>query len=457
MPINGSFASMSKRGFQSQTAAPNPGATYYYFDALNTKGYNTSPGAAGTNSYGRLLNINYNMYWYGTGAGDTGSNRRPFVVKTDYTGAITEYKTWDIANYFTKGVCYDSSGNQHVLFTYAPGSTTNPVFRLLKFDSTGTLLLAKSFTFPGSSSIDAATFGMCIDSSDNLYVGTIYGVNLVATKIDCSTYTVQWCNGGMSMVSVGSQIPSTFKILIDSSNNVYLSGKYYGGSPTPFDFIAIMSLDSSGTLRWAKAYTNTYNSGTVDSAVDTSGNLYTRFGPAILKHDSSGTLAWSKTVSGAYISLNSLGNIVSTSVGGSTSYVNYAINSLGAGVSSTTWTISSGAISPINSSSDGSNFYVQSILSNGLGGTTYSVIKSTPNGTSLAGSNSLSFSQTLNNGTTNSWSTTISTTTGGVPTTSNVSYSVSTGTSITTFTLTVATISMTVGATVPVMYSHQLT
>ena len=97
------------------------------------------------------------------------------------------------------------------------------------------------------------------------------------------------------------------------------------------------------------------------------------------------------------------------------------------------------------------------ILTNGLGGSTFCTIKSKPNGTALVGSNTITFSQTLNNGTTNSWSTTISTSTNAVPTTSNVTYSSTTGTSISSFTLTVTTISMAVGATVPVMYTKQLT
>jgi len=432
-----------------------PGTSYYYFNAVNSKGYNTSGG--GTSQLGRLTNINSSMYLYNTGKGATGSNVRPYVIKTDNTGAISEYKLWDLASYFVKGVCFDSSGNQHVLFSYSSSFSPNPIFRLLKFDTTNTLVSSKSFTFPGGSTVSVATFGMAIDSSDNLYIGTIYTTKLSVTKVDCATYTVQWSTSGMNMLTVGNQVPSTFKVLIDSSNNIYVSGKYYGGSPTQFDYIAIMSLDSSGSLRWAKSYVNTYNSGTVDSALDGTGNLYTRFGPAILKHDTSGTLVWSKTCAGAYISMNSLGNIVSTSVGGSSDYIQYTFNQAGNGVSSTTWTFGTGAITPINNATDSSNTYVLATLSNGLGSSTYCTIKSSPNGTTLVGPNSITFSQTLDNGTTSSWSSTISTTAGGVPSTSNVSYGVTSGTTLTTLTLSVATITQTVAATVPVMYAQQLT
>lgn len=449
MPVISTYASASVRGFSNNNAQ----SRYYYFNALNTKG-NLST-LIGTAGYGGLTDINSNMYWYSTGPGSTGANRRPFVVQTDYTGALLDYKLWDLASYNIKGVCYDSAGNQHVLFGYNPGSSNTPIFRLLKFDTSNNLVLSKSFTFPAGSSITGATFGMVIDSSDNLYVGTIYTTNVAVTKIDCSSYTVQWCSAGLSMIAVGNQVQRTFKIFIDSSNNIYVSGGYYGVSPT-YSYVGIMSLTSAGAWIWDKSYRDTYPSGNVDSCIDSSGNLYNRFGTAILKHTSVGVLTWTKTVTGNYIAVNGLGNVVSTSGGGS-SYTIRTITDAGVGVSTTTWAVSTGTINPIYTMSNGSNLYVLAILNNGTtGAETFCTLKLAPNGTGLAGSNSIAFNQTLDNSTTNSWSTTLTTTASVAPSPTDVSFTVSSVGSISSLAITVATITQSVGATVPVMYNTQL-
>jgi hypothetical protein len=437
---------MSKRGFSSN-GVTNTSATYYYFNAVNTKGNNVISGSA---TYGNLTNINSNMYWYCTGSGSTGSNVRPYVIQTDYAGEIISYKLWNLANYAIKGVCYDSSGNQHVLFSFV--SSTTIAFRLLKFDTSNNLVLSKSFTFSGGSGTSYATFGMVIDSSDNLYVGTIYATNIAVTKIDCASYTVQWCSAGLSMITAGNQIQSTFKIFIDSSNNIYVSGRYYGGTPVA-DYVGILSLTSAGAWRWDHSYKG---GGFVDSCIDSSGNLYNRFGSAILKHTSAGVLSWSKTVTGNYITINSLGNVVTTSIGGS-SYTIQTISDAGAGISSTTWTVSTGTINPINTASSTTNLYVLAILNNGsTGAETFCTLKSAPNGTSLAGPNSIVFSQTLDNSTTNNWSTTLTTTTNSAPSPSDVSFTVSSVGSVNSLTVTVANITQALGSTVPTMYTKQL-
>ena len=126
------------------------------------------------------------------------------------------------------------------------------------------------------------------------------------TSVDSSgTITGQWKIGNDT---AGQSRP--YDIVIDSSDNVYITGAIYDPSSTSYPHGMIVKLNSSGALQWSKIFGN--NEGSVHYEVnysvdvDSSGNVYTVgytqtasspvaiYQPYIIKYNASGTVQWSK-------------------------------------------------------------------------------------------------------------------------------------------------------------------
>ncbi len=195
----------------------------------------------------------------------------------------------------------DSKGNAYVTGrSYDENSRYDYV--TVKYNTAGQLQWVARYDGSGDSDIP---FKICVDESDNIYVtGTSFGEtagDFVTIKYDASG-EVKWI-ARYDGPDSGYDNPSA--IVVDKSANVYVTGGSFGNN-TSNDF-ATVKYDSSGVEQWAVRYNSSsddYDS-PVDMGLDAAGNVYvtgatygaeTNF--ITLKYNSSGVEQWHRVYDG---------------------------------------------------------------------------------------------------------------------------------------------------------------
>ena len=235
-----------------------------------------------------------------------------------------------------KFVKTDSSGNIYIVGNNLTGTAS---FLISKYNSDGSFLWTSSIVpqyFGQGTATTALAFNFTIDSSNNLYVvGSISGSSVAGcvVKIDSSGNTT-WFR--TLYPSFGSGFTGLIKsVAVDSSGNVYLGGESNGtiglifitrldstgatigntfyssydtltsavvcpnGNISFLSGTRIITINSGGTIQWARSVTNTGSSAAVLS-VDSSSNLYGALeGGLFFKIDSSGTVVWQRQYGGS--------------------------------------------------------------------------------------------------------------------------------------------------------------
>lgn len=214
------------------------------------------------------------------------------------------YVTDFVAVSNTSNSAVDSTGALIIVdnSVYVSGEV-QPVY-VLKYDSAGSLIWQKKLTANNGDGLYGIS--LVVDSSDNIYVSSYRsgssGVQTYVSKLNSSgtfisetrIYNPSWTNS------------SQFGLSIDSSNNIYLTGRSYGGATQNWN-ACTTKLNSSLVIQWTKEqYTN---SSVVEyaqcSVVDSSGNVYvvgqsdaasTTAKLTIVKYNSSGTVSWSRII-----------------------------------------------------------------------------------------------------------------------------------------------------------------
>jgi hypothetical protein len=261
-----------------------------------------------------------------SGAYATGWNA--FIVKYDASGTIQWAKSASSGSYWSNflGVATDSAGNAYAVGTiYKNGSYTfgdislsgpcssgmnpfNPV--IVKYDPSGKVLWARTVdSVTGGDGYSASQFtGIRIDSSGDLcVVGWIYGTrsytfgtktvtggyeggdnpfNALLLKLDSSSGDAIWAK------SVGSGAPNYSKfsaLAIDSSDDIYVSGRQYGNGTFAYGSVKvsesgayasgtnalIAKYDAAGNAIWARTVVAGPNASTFeDIGVDGPGGVY---------------------------------------------------------------------------------------------------------------------------------------------------------------------------------------
>jgi hypothetical protein len=233
-----------------------------------------------------------------------------FVAKLDSSGNFIWAKSMGGTGYeIGQSIAINSSGDVYTTGRYQltvdfdPGtgisnltSAGDTDIFVSKLDSSGNFVWAKSMGDTGSDSGGS----IAIDSSGNIYTtGRFAGTtdfdpgtgssnltsagdyDIFVSKLDGSGNFV-WTKsmGGANSDSGGS-------IAIDSSGNIYTTGRFAGTAdfdPGPgtssltsagSDDIFISKLNSSGNFVWAKRMGGTMSDSTFDLAIDSGGNIYT--------------------------------------------------------------------------------------------------------------------------------------------------------------------------------------
>lgn len=328
MPIVSNFASLSKNGFSSGGGIL-PSQTDW-LSVFDTK--------ANTNTLGEVKVINSIPYIFGNGATSVGTNR-PYNASLDViTGSNTSYKIFADASSFSaqsdlNDIVIDSSSNKHVIFQ----SVSSTDVSIAKYNSSGTFVLGKTITSVGG--IGNAV-KMAIDASNNIYILSVTGNSGVfITKLDAATYTIAWTKfydfgGTYSFNSAGGGVG---KLLIDTSNNVYLILGTTSSGGANF----VVKINSAGTVVWSKVTMYTTEGMVRKSCLDNNDNFYmllTKSVPSIVnvlvKLNSSGTKVYEYTLSTSsisylYMNINTNGNLILSSSVSNSTITNTDILSIG--------------------------------------------------------------------------------------------------------------------------------
>jgi hypothetical protein len=183
-----------------------------------------------------------------------------------YYGEV--YQPANIAN----SIATDYDANVYVTgYSYFNG--TGYDYTTIKYDSSGVQQWIVHFAHLAN---DYA-YRIAVDNSENVYVtGYIYGDtsfnNDIATIKYNSAGIQQWVATYNGPVNEGD---SATAITVDSYGNVYVTGTSYGGPSTGYDYITI-KYNSSGIQQWAARYNGNGNLTDIPHsiAVDSMGNVY---------------------------------------------------------------------------------------------------------------------------------------------------------------------------------------
>ena len=205
-----------------------------------------------------------------------------------------------ISTEYGHGVTHDSSGNVYLAgYTGSSGQGSNEIL-VAKYNSSGTIQWQRTL---GDTSTDKG-YSIALDSSDNIYVvGPSYNASI--GKYD--GLIVKYNNSGdlqwqRRLSSSNTDILSG--VGVDSSDNIYVSGRTNGAGQGSYDFL-IAKYNSSGTIQWQRTLGGSNNDIDEENTieVDSSGNVYVggytnssggngQSNMLLAKYNSSGTLQW---------------------------------------------------------------------------------------------------------------------------------------------------------------------
>ena len=239
-------------------------------DVLIAK-YNTS----GTLQWQRTLGDTNGNYGYRVAVdssgnvfivGETGvegqENFRALIAKYDSSGTIQWQRTLGgDTNDTGYGVAVDSSGN-----VYMSGGGSGGVL-IAKYNTSGTLQWQRTLSGGG--------FGtdVAVDSSGNVYVTSSTSsqgagsFDTILAKYSTSG-TLQW-----QRILGGASIDRVYGIAVDSSGNVYITGET-DSQGAGSDDVLIAKYNTSGALQWQRTLGGGGGEVGYGVAVDSSGNVY---------------------------------------------------------------------------------------------------------------------------------------------------------------------------------------
>jgi len=200
-------------------------------------------------------------------------------------------------------VAVDSAGNAYIAgYTLSGGAGANEGV-LAKYLPDGSIAWQR---FLGGTNDDILR-SITVDSSDNVYVSGRTksvdpgNVDFLLAKYN-SSGTIQW-----QRILQGGSADDANSVKVDSSGNVYIGGQTQSTGAGQIDFL-LAKYNSSGTIQWQKVLGSSREELLYGIAFDTSDNVYVvgsgNSGPGALesvlaKYNSSGTIQWQRKLGGS--------------------------------------------------------------------------------------------------------------------------------------------------------------
>ena len=268
----------------------------------------TDPTNSGGIPYGTAVDSSGNVYLAVSSSTGTPSGR---ILVSKYNNlGVLQWQIYIASPYFAAfisgpGLTVDSSGNVYVAGCIYNVSAQQQQF-IAKYNSTGTIQWQRSLT-DAYTTHSARNVAVAVDSSGNVCVCG-YGLNASNQSVGSivqynSAGTLQWQR---TLLDAGTvHATQLLAITVDSSNNIYVSGRGRNSSNLSIQIIA--KYNSTGTIQWQRTLTDAYSTpggGCYGIAVDSSANVYVcGYGlnasnqtvQSISKWDTSGNLLWQRT------------------------------------------------------------------------------------------------------------------------------------------------------------------
>lgn len=219
------------------------------------------------------------------------------VIKYDTSGTFAWQRVSTVATgYFTVySIAADSSNNIYLTGCTDPTNGTLAKLFVIKYDSTGALQWSRQLK-TSASSIDIG-YEIAVSSAGNCYItGVMNAAYSIIAKYDTNG-AIQW----QRTFGSGQNVHS-YALCIDSSENVYITGRTTPSTPTT-SVLFIAKYNSSGVIQWQNRLDNA-STADIGLGIATKGtNLYiaaqlkagttatiTASTPAVIVLDTAGTI-----------------------------------------------------------------------------------------------------------------------------------------------------------------------
>jgi hypothetical protein len=218
---------------------------------------------------------------------------------------------------YTSAIAVDGSGNVYVTGG-SHGSATYHDYATIKYYPYGDTAWVRRYNGPGDSS--DYTSSIVVDDSNNVYVtGYSYGSETYTDYATIKYYPYGDTAWVRRYNGPANEYDGAYAIAVDGSGNVYVTGGSYG-SGTYSDY-ATIKYYANGDTAWVRRYDGPWNrvDGAYALAVDGSGNVYvtgasmaseTGWDYATIKYYPNGDTAWVRRYNGPPGNEDDLGSAI---------------------------------------------------------------------------------------------------------------------------------------------------
>ena len=243
------------------------------------------------------LDSSNNIYLVGYEEDSISGDRDYIIYKLNSAGTVLWTRTFDKNKYdYPAAIVTDGYNDVYIVgHTFLQANWENKDVQIVKYSSSGTLLWDRTLDF------DDEDYGISIttDSSNNIYLcgssrATTTNTDYIAAKYD-RYGTLQWSKKWGGLYS-----ESALDLIVDSSNNIFITGyEYVSGS---HEEVTLLKLSNSGNVIWSRLWSGYGIDKGYCIDLDSSNNIYIGgatyeqsaglYDVLLLTYDSGGNFRW---------------------------------------------------------------------------------------------------------------------------------------------------------------------